>query len=421
MKRPLAAKPLLVAALFLAFSVVEIFAQTARQPVLARLPPAARVAQPLARMETTQALSLAITLPFHNQEALTNLLRDIQDPASPNYRHYLTREEFTKRFGPTEEEYAALIQFAKTHGLAVRREHANRMLLEVGGTVGEIERAFHTTLRVYRHPSEPRMFYAPETEPSMDFPIKVLSVRGLDNFALAQPRVHAVPLQAGEKAAPNGTGSGPGGGFRGNDFRTAYVPDTSMTGNGQVVGLLQFDGYSADDVTDYEAQAGLPGITLTNVLLNGASGNPSGNGGEVEVTMDIEMVMSMAPGVSKIIVYEAPNPTPFEVILNQMVSDNLARQLSCSWFLPNASADPAAEQIFQEMAAQGQSFFNASGDNDAYTGLIDFPSDSPNITQVGGTTLTTSAAGGYRVSETAWNKNNGVGSGGGVTAFIVQG
>lgn len=414
MKRTLAAKTLLLV-LFLAFHSVEILAQPARQPILARLPAAARAAQPLARMETAQQLSLAITLPFHNQEALTNLLRDIQDPASPNFRHYLTRAEFTERFGPTEEEYAALKQFAKTHGLAVGREHANRMMLEVGGTVGEIERAFHTTLRVYRHPTESRTFYAPETEPSMDFPVKVLSVRGLDDFALARPRVQAVPLDTGQKAAPNGTGSGPGGGFRGNDFRAAYVPDTSMTGAGQVVGLLQFDGYSAEDITNYEAQAGLPNITLTNVLLGGATGTPSGNGGEVEVTMDIEMVMAMAPGVSQIIVYEAPNPTPFEVILNQMASDNLARQLSCSWFLPNGSADPAAEQIFQEMAAQGQSFFNASGDNDAYTGLIDFPSDSPNITQVGGTTLTTSAPGGYRVSETAWNRNNGVGSGGGVS------
>jgi hypothetical protein len=414
MKRPIAAQPLLLVVLFLAFSAIEIFSQSVPQPVLARLPASARLAQPLARMGDTQPLSIALTLPFHHPEALTNLLREIQDPKSPNYRHYLTREEFTKRFGPTEEEYGALKQFAVTHGLAVHRDHANRMLLEVGGTVGDIQRAFHTTLRVYRHPTEARTFYAPDTEPSIDFPIKVLSVRGLDNYELARPRVQAVPLDGG-RAEPNGTGSGPGGGFRGNDFRAAYVPDTSLTGAGQVVGLLQFDGYSADDITYYQTNAGLPSITLSNVLLNGASGNPSGNGGEVEVTMDIEMVMSMAPGLSQIIVYEAPNPTPFEVILNRMVSDNAARQLSCSWFLPSGSGNPAAEQIFQEMAAQGQSFFNASGDNDAFTGLIDFPSDSPNITQVGGTTLTTSGPGGYRVSETAWNKNNGIGTGGGIS------
>ena len=95
------------------------------------------------------------------------------------------------------------------------------------------------------------------------------------------------------------------------------------------------------------------------------------------MSLDIEMVISMATNVSKVIVYKAPNPSPLVDILNRMATDNLARQLSCSWYVPNGAAEPAAEQIFQEMAAQGQSFFNASGDYDAYTGLIDFPGDSP--------------------------------------------
>ena len=87
-------------------------------------------------------------------------------------------------------------------------------------------------------------------------------------------------------------------------------------------------------------------------------------------------------------------------ILNRMATDNLAKQFSCSWYVPGGAADPAADQIFQQMAAQGQSFFNASGDYDAFTGLIDFPGDTPYITQVGGTTLTTSGPGGAWVSET---------------------
>ncbi len=72
-------------------------------------------------------------------------------------------------------------------------------------------------------------------------------------------------------------------------------------------------------------------------------------------------------------------------------------------------------QIFQEMAVQGQSFFSASGDYDAYTGLIPFPGDTPYITQVGGTTLTTTGPGGAWVSETVWNWGDGIGSGGGIS------
>ena len=168
-------------------------------------------------------------------------------------------------------------------------------------------------------------------------------------------------------------------------------------------------------------------MPLQNVLLDGATGNPSFNGGEVEVSLDIEMVISMATNLSKVIVYEVPSPQtpspgPIVDILNRMVTDNLAKQLSCSWYVLNGTNDPAADQAFQEMAAQGQSFFNASGDSDAYTGLISFPGDTPYATQVGGTTLTTSGAGGAWASETVWNWDvefgstyDGQGSSGGIS------
>jgi hypothetical protein len=114
------------------------------------------------------------------------------------------------------------------------------------------------------------------------------------------------------------------------------------------------------------------------------------------------MVMSMAPGVSNIYVYEAPNGGSLWVdLLNAMVTNTAVKQFSCSW--GGGGSDPASEQVFQQMAAQGQSFYNASGDSDAFTGAVPFPADSPNITQVGGTTLGTDDSGNY-VSETVWNR-----------------
>ena len=127
------------------------------------------------------------------------------------------------------------------------------------------------------------------------------------------------------------------------------------------------------------------------------------------------MVISMAPGISKIYMYEAGPSGIWHDILNRMATDNTCKQLSCSWYIPNGSMDTVADGIFQQMAAQGQSFFNASGDDDAFCGLIDFPGDTPYITQVGGTFLTNSAPGGSYVVERAWNRNNGIGSGGGIS------
>ncbi|MGA2854770.1 MAG: protease pro-enzyme activation domain-containing protein, partial [Verrucomicrobiota bacterium] len=380
------------------------------------VPAAVKSLTPAGLVPGTNQLNLAIGLPLRNQEALSNLLRQIYDPASPNYHHYLTPEQFAEQFGPAEKDYQAVIAFAKANGLRVTTTHPNRVLLDVSGSVADVERALHVTMHTYLHPAENRTFYAPDTEPALDLSVPILHISGLNDFSLPRPRFVTKPLAGSQNESPNAdTGSGPGGSFMGNDFRAAYAPDTTLNGTGQTVGLLQFDGYSASDISYYENLAGLPNVPLQNVLIDGATGAPSRSGGQIEVSLDIEMAISMAPGLSKVIVYEAPNPSPFVDLLSRMANDNLAKQLSCSWYAPNGPAEPAADVIFQQMAAQGQSFFNASGDGDAYTGLIDFPGDTPYITQVGGTTLTTSGPGGPRVSETVWNWGGGIGSGGGIS------
>jgi hypothetical protein len=369
---------------------------------------------PIGRLSGDVRLNLTIGLPLRNQVSLSSLLGQIYDPASTNYHHYLTPEEFAERFGPTEADYQATIAFAIRNGLKVTATHPNRTLLEVSGTVTEVERALHVKMLTYHHPVENRVYYAPDTEPTLDLSNSVLQISGLDNYSLPHPRLVARPLFQGQNVSAN-TGSGPQGTYLGKDFRAAYVPDSRLDGSGQIVGLLQFDGYTASDISYYESQAGLPSIPLSNVLLDGFSGLPTGSGGEVEVSLDIEMSISMATNLSKVIVYEAGPNGNWHDILNRMATDNLAKQLSCSWYIPNGGADPVADQIFQQMAAQGQSFFSASGDDDAYTGLIPFPGDSPYITEVGGTTLTTSGPGGTWDSETVWNWGNGIGSGGGIS------
>ena len=54
------------------------------------------------RLSATNQLRLAIGVPLHDAAALENFLAQVYDPASPNFRKYLTPEEFTTRFGPTE-------------------------------------------------------------------------------------------------------------------------------------------------------------------------------------------------------------------------------------------------------------------------------------------------------------------------------
>jgi hypothetical protein len=358
---------------------------------------------------------LAIGLPLRNPEELGRLLEELYDPASPKYHQFLTPEEFAQRFGPSEEDYEAVIRYATGQGFQVSGRHPNRTLVDVTGSVADIEAAFHLTLRVYPLPEEARTFFAPDTEPSLDLAVPVRAISGLDNYRLPRPaglKARSVPDLATGPGA--GTGSGPGGSYMGYDFRAAYLPGVTLLGAGQSLGLVEFDGYYADDIASYATQAGLPSVTLTNVLIDDFDGVPGPN--DIEVSLDIEMAISMAPGLSNVLVYETgPTNSPNDV-LNRMATDNAAKELSSSWLYPtDANTDP----IFLQFAAQGQSFFNASGDADAYTGAIPTPAADTNITIVGGTTLTTSGAGGSWVSEAVWNWDDGIGSSGGISPDIA--
>jgi Pro-kumamolisin, activation domain/Viral BACON domain/Subtilase family len=386
-------------------------AQTVRQTFHLHVLDEAAHLQPVGQPLASKQLNLAISLPLRNRAALDELIRQIYDPTSTNYHRYLTPQQFTERFGPTDADYQKVIAFARANNLTVTAQHPNRAVLDVAGSVANIEKTFHVALRTYQHPKERRTFFAPDAEPSVDLMVPILHISGLDDFALPHP---ANLLENASEITPNGTGS-IGGAFAGNDFRAAYVPGTVLTGAGQTVALLQFDGYYSNDITAYESQAGLPAVTLTNVAIDGGVNTPGS--GVAEVSLDIEMVISMAPGVSQIVVYEAPNPSPWVDLLSRIANDNLAKQISCSW--GGGAPDAGSEQAFVQMAVQGQSFFNASGDSDAFTGAIGFPAESTNITQVGGTTLTTAGPGGAYVSETVWNwgLHNGsyLGSSGGIS------
>jgi hypothetical protein len=396
-------------------------ANNPRQTLPGHMLPVVKKLQPFVRLPGSAQLHLTIGLPLRDPAGLTNLLQQIYDPASSNYRHFLTSEEFTQRFGPSEQDYASVIAFAESNGLTVSTRHSNRMLVEVDGRISDIEKAFGVRMNMYHHPTENRDFFATDIAPSIPSGLKVQDIWGLNSYARPYPKYRRGLGRHGP--APK-IGTGPYGNYLGYDFRAAYAPSVALTGTGQSVALVQFDGYLASDIKAYETLAGLPNVPLKNVLLNGFNGKPTGNGGEVEVSLDIEMVISMAPGLTNVTLYMG-SPSNFNPnsVLSRIASDNSARQVSCSWGW-NGGPNSTTEQIFLQMAAQGQSFFNASGDSDAFqTGEVDdpgftgTPSASPNITQVGGTILETTGPGGSWSSETVWNVADGVGSSGGISTF----
>lgn len=286
---------------------------------------------------------------------------------------------------------------------------------------------------MYQHPTENRTFFAPDREPTVDLSVPLWHIGGLDNFSIPRPALTQAPQGQG---LVNLTGSGPGGEYLPADMRAAYYGSGSLTGAGQSVGLVEFDGYNITDVVStfngaasYSANGsnyvltyttnGVPyNIQINNVLVGGASTSaPDPNDPsvyEAEAVLDIAQPIGMAPGLQQVLVYIAPASTlpvysgigDYD-IFHQMASDNIAKQLSCSWnWAPDdySTDDPA----FQQMASQGQNMFVASGDSGSWpNGAYYYPEEDRYIVSVGGTDLTTSGPGGSWVSESGWADSGG--------------
>jgi kumamolisin len=347
-----------------------------------------------------QVLHLVVSLPLRNTAALDQLLADIYNPASPNFRHYLSVADFTARFGPTPEDYAATVNFLTTQGLNVTRQTANRYLIDVDATVADVERVFHVQMGLYKHPTENRLFISPDRAPTLDLAVPVQQIIGLDNFVLPTPRFVHSTAAIGPR-----TGSGPGGQFDGNDIRKAYYPGGTLTGAGQSVGLMELAGLNVSDVNEFFS-SGFGPVNAVPIDLISTDGAPvtcdPSSCDDTEQALDVEYAISMAPGLASVRVYVGNTA---EDVLNSMATDNISKVLSTSWgWNENFQTD---DGLFKEFAAQGQTNLTASGDYSSLSASGPWPEEDANITAVGGTDLSMSGNGANWAGEKGWRHSAG--------------
>ena len=403
---------------------MPVFAHAAGSQQLQGHVPAVVANSPLLRDANDQEVfHLVIGLPLRNQEALESLIKNLYDPKSSQYRRYLSPQLFTSMFGPTNEDYQKLIDFAKTNGMSITKTSPNQTLLDVTVTAADIRRVFHTRLHYYSRPDGTE-FYAPDSEPSVDLDLPILHISGLDNYSMPHNNMKlkgpigrkGILASTPIKTSPS-TGTGPDGFYWGFDYRNVYACGNTPTGTGQNIALFELDDYKANNITQYETYTGIGSPSLTKVVVTTPFAAPGAGEGEVE--LDIEMAMSMAPGAA-VYVYEN-NGIPFityadiddllNAIANPPGSNPLCQEISSSWTW-NGSLDTNVPPIFLQYAAQGQSYFQAAGDDGAYTAVDPVPTpempinETDLMTVTGGTVLTTTGTGGVLGTyqgETTWN------------------
>ena len=411
MKHPFAT----LAARWALLSLLVTPALAAERQILHACVPAAVAAlnlQPVDRLPGTNRLHIAISLPLRNQALLLKLFREIYDPASTNFHRFLTPEQFTEKFGPSEQDYSAVMEFAKANGLAVTGPHPGRSIMGIDGSVAGIEKMLHVKMVEYQHPSEARKFFAPDGEPSLDLDVPVSAISGLNNYSVP---LSDLKTNRSNSAHPN-IGSGMSGWFLGADFRNAYVPGTTLTGAGQVVGLVEEGGgYNVNDLLLWETAAGITNPPpIIPVYQNNLQLDPGTISAEFMV--DMEMVISMAPGIKSLVLYEPrgikTDPEMYQEMAYPTYGEPRPNQVSTS-FATDMEGD--ATNSLMQLAMQGQSFFIYTGDRGAFPTFGNRIATSY-VTYVGGTSLTMSGNGLSWSNEVVWQQGpeGGGASGGGI-------
>ena len=356
------------------------------------------------KLPATQPMRIDIVLPV--REGLDSFLHEVYDPSSPTYRQFLTVEQFTERFGPSQRDFDALVRFAKANGFTVTGGSRDAIDLALKGSVANVETAFHIKMGLYHDPIGNRDFFAPDREPTIDLPFQLWHITGLDNYSI--PHQALVRRPPGIKR-PATTGSCPGASFCGSDMRAAYYEGTALTGKGQNIGLLEFLGFDIADINTYYKNAKQK--RTAKVIGISTDGSPitcyaSQRCDDTEQTIDVTQALGMAPGVTA--VYEYVSNTSDTAMLGSMSSHKpLPLNLSSSWYW--TPVDPKSDNpFFQKFAAQGQSFFEAAGDGGAWHATSTWwPMESPLVICVGGTDLVTKGAGKGWASETVWIDGGG--------------
>jgi kumamolisin len=428
---------------------------------------------------TSQMIRLAIGLRPPAPAAEQQFLSELQTKSSPQFHQFLTPNAWTARFGPSAAAQQQVVTWAKDAGLTVTHLYPNRLVVDVAGSTGDIEKALGVQINSYRLGST--RFFANDHDPVLPQAVQkvVGSVAGLsdlqtmypDSSGLAEPAspayVAGPVVAAGPRAAAGGSRAKliaaqrasraakpgiTGGAYDPTDIYSSQAYDYNALYRQQhccnplgnagsspaqtSIAIATFGSQNTSDMAGFHAQ--YPYLAY-NVQEEYIDGTPTCC--DAEGTMDMEWSTAMSNSfgssadTSKVYLYDGANfnDSTFTDIYNDMVSNNLARVFSTSWSCTEIYGCSTAEMstrdaIFSEMAGQGWTLVAASGDRGAFDDCshlaVSFPASDPNVVGAGGTELSLNSGSAYQ-SEVSWSggpdgcSSNDGGSGGGCSSVYA--
>jgi subtilase family serine protease len=388
------------------------------------------------------SVDFSVALGWRHARALSRFDRAVSNPGSPTYGHYLSPARFRARYSPRRAQVANVKRWLIRHGFDVTDVSTSRMLVSAAGTAGQVDRAFHTSLRVFK--ADGQRLRAPANSVSVPAKLSgdVVGIAGLAEepavplgisadtapgappppaFRNAPPCSHYWSRKIAKKMPDAYGKTRPWAtcGYRPHQLEGAYGVRGAIRhgndGSGQSVAII--DAFAAPtilkDVNIYSRRHGLPPVKLKQKVFHGchhACDRENRQGWYGEETLDLEAVHLMAPGARIRYVGAADSTFALVRALGWAVDHRVAHIITNSYGHIGEAVSKihirVEERIHQEAIAEGIGIYFSSGDDGDESHVIgypatDYPASSPKVTAVGGTTLAVGPRNNYRF-ETGW-------------------
>jgi kumamolisin len=367
------------------------------QTALRHVPSIVSASKKNSRLHPQRELTLAFALPLNNEEELVLLIEDMHNPQHENFGRFLTPKQFQDRYHPT----AAQLNHVRTllFAAGLKPQGNQGIFLEAAGRIKDIEAFLGTEFHSYTSPHG-KSFFASSRSIELPESSGIRAVHGVHNASAPRRSAQPLLLDVPTGELPNAAA-----------IRAVYGIPAALNGTGQTLGLIEFGSYNVSDIKTYKTANAIGSYELTNIVIGQ---NPPISS---EATMDIELMMALAPG-AKLNVYEFQMGISFASAITSVANPGpgleLATAVSISYGLSEdaiSSEDAASENVaLMQMVAQGQTLFASSGDTGAYNGEsslnVNDPASQPLAVGVGGTTLRGFGNGTY-INETAWSASGG--------------
>ncbi|HEY0565008.1 MAG TPA: S53 family peptidase, partial [Terriglobales bacterium] len=419
----------------------------------------------LGAVNPSSRMSVTLILKHQNPEALDVFLSQVSDPSSKNYLQFLSPQEYKAQFAAAPQTLTAAKNFFTSHGLTVTSSDNDSVT--ASGTAAAVQSAFGVQIHNFKvkgvvqrgnlnNPTVPDTFAASvdavvglsqhQMSPSHLFPhspdgkqIGKQKVNAKSNGAFfpaqcigpvktvsfttngGKPKATYTGLTYGVPPGAGQTGS-TSCGYQPSELYTAYglndVYAKGWKGDGQTIVIVDAFGSTTlrQDVALFDQIYGLPAINLQIIGTPVPATDANILGWATETTLDVEWAHAIAPH-AKIVLEIAPDnfDTSLMAADQDAINKNLAHTFSHSFGAPESteSTDGIAawEKVIKQAVAQGIAMNFSTGDDgdfqiDLGVGLKDvsFPSSSPFVTAVGGTSLALTSSN-HRRFETGWGNN----------------